>query len=169
MARLLFDSRISLSDALDKLHTDPCTMTRVPLIVRIVENPKFQFFDRNVFLIPGAMHLLDHDAVHILLDKGFAPHEEAYVIGVTMGSTQKISPIIKAMYLAIAQFLYPSLYRFRERDVIWLNVGIRHGQAFGKSDISKIRATEYRDWPIEKLRSEFLSECYIEKYLASRR
>ena len=66
---------------------DQASQDDVPLIVQLVENPKFDLPWINVF--NGAVNLHDHDCIHALLGRGFLPKDEAFVIGFTMGSTNR--------------------------------------------------------------------------------
>ena len=59
----------------------------VPLIIKLVENPKY--FTSKLFT--GAVDLFTHDCIHVLLGRGLLPKDEAFVIGYTMGSGKKMA------------------------------------------------------------------------------
>lgn len=165
MARKNFDEEMFVSEALDRLRAHPLAATRAPLLVRVVENPNYTFFGRNLFLFPGAMEIQDHDVVHVLLDRGFEPHDEAYVIGFTMGSSRKLSKFARRLYLWIARNFYPDRYRFRETDLAWFVAGVKHATLFSQDDFSTIRAEDYLECSLRDLRAKFLVTSYIESHL----
>ena len=73
---------IILQEALDKFLAKETTKNKseVPWLIWLMENPK------SPLHLHGASALNDHDYVHIILDKGQANDDEAFVIGFTMGN-----------------------------------------------------------------------------------
>ena len=68
---------------LDEMLDFKLDAEEVPLIIRLVENPKH----RTSRLFSGAVSLFTHDCIHVLLGRGLLPKDEAFVIGFTMGSS----------------------------------------------------------------------------------
>lgn len=84
----------------------------VPFIVQLLEHPKYQIPGMPLF--HGAVTLLQHDYIHIVLGRGFTIADEAFVIGFTMGTTDRVSTFEAWLYCMAARFLYPKAYRFRK-------------------------------------------------------
>jgi len=82
----------------------------VPLIVKLAENPEFHFLGFGFF--KGRVTLKQHDYIHIVLGRGLTLMDEAFVIGFTMGSSNRVSTQEKEMFSFIASKLYPKPYRF---------------------------------------------------------
>ena len=61
----------------------------VPWLIQFVENPKYDLPGVEIF--HGATDLETHDYIHILLGRGLLPKDEAFVLGFTMGSTDRVS------------------------------------------------------------------------------
>lgn len=106
---------LTLAEALADLRTVNHTEHATPLIVRLVENPKFQ--RRGLEFFNGAVDIHDHDCIHILLGRGLLPKDEAFVIGFTMGSSRRMSTLEEKVFAWISQHLYPGPYRLAEDDI----------------------------------------------------
>src|SRR4249919_2256821 len=76
---------LTLRQAHEELAVLGLKQADVPLIVQLVENPRFDFPGLDIF--HGATGLQAHDRIHVLLGRGLLPKDEAFVIGFTMGST----------------------------------------------------------------------------------
>lgn len=95
--------------------------TEIPWIVRLLENP------HSRWSFPGAITLEDHDVVHILLGRGLDPHDEAFVIGFTMGHDPRsfrfgnlYAKLIKTTFLFLARHFYPKVYRWdRDEELVF--------------------------------------------------
>lgn len=85
---------------------------QVPWIVKLIENPFFHFGGLGYF--KGRVTLQQHDYIHILLGRGTMLADEAFVIGFTMGSTDKVSEIERNLFSLIVNKLYPQEYKFSE-------------------------------------------------------
>jgi hypothetical protein len=111
-------SRLTLRQAaadLARVGADPAD---IPFMVRLAENPKFNLFK-------GAVDLKTHDYIHLILGRGLCAKDEAFVIGFTMGSTQRLSATEEGLFTLVAQHLYPGIYRFTEDDVKVFRDGVR--------------------------------------------
>ena len=97
----------------------------IPFLVQLVENPKYDF--PGIDLFPGATDLLAHDRIHILLGRGLLAKDEAFVIGFTMGSTDRIGATEERLYAFFAKYLYPRAYRFNDEDVRVFRDAVRLG------------------------------------------
>lgn len=95
----------------------------VPLIIKLVENPKYL----TSRLFTGAVDLFTHDCIHVLLGRGLLPKDEAFVIGYTMGSGKKMARWRRNLFMFIAKYFYPEGYKFGEEERFIFNLGIVAG------------------------------------------
>ena len=106
---------ISLRQAHDSLMSVGEGQQGIPLMVQLVENPKYRL--PGVTLFHGAVDLKQHDFIHLILGRGLLPKDEAFAIGFTMGTTNKVTTTAEALFSWIAKNLYPELYRFTAEDI----------------------------------------------------
>ena len=94
----------------------------IGLLVRLLENPK------SPLALTGAVTLLRHDCIHILLGRGLLPQDEAFVIGFTMGTAKEdLSPLEVFVFKKIARYLYPTNYRLSDKNLVAYNLALRPG------------------------------------------
>ena len=109
------ENRITLRKAHDSLKQVGAQKQDIPVIVKLIENPEFSIPGFTLF--HGAVDLLAHDYIHILLGRGLLAEDEAFTIGYTMGSTKQVSPSEARLFELITKHLYPDSYQFKERDI----------------------------------------------------
>lgn len=107
--------QFTLRQVLDSMQAYQKKAVDIPLIVCLVENPKFNLPWINVF--EGAVNLFDHDCIHALLGRGMMPKDEAFVIGFTMGSSNRTGTLEQAVFGFIAKHLYPGPYKLTDEEV----------------------------------------------------
>ncbi len=73
----------------------------IPLIIQLVENPKFDI--SGIDLFNRAVDLHTHDCIHVILGRAMLPKDEAFVIGFTMGSTNRVTTTGRASLCAYIQ------------------------------------------------------------------
>ena len=133
----------------------------VPLIIKLVENPKY-FTSR---LFTGAVDLFTHDCIHILLGRGVLLKDEAFVIGYTMGSSQKMKRWRRNLFMFCTKYLYPEGYKFGEEERFVFNMGVYAGSKC-KKDLSTFDFKEHLDKHPNEIRGlmevsvQFLESCY---------
>lgn len=110
----LDDDQQTLADAYASMQSIALKQESVPLLVQLVENPKFDL--PGIELFSGATDLGTHDYIHILLGRGLMPKDEAFVLGFTMGSTNRVGEWEEKLYGLFAKYLYPKPYRFNDDD-----------------------------------------------------
>lgn len=115
---------VSLRAALDSAQHIAAEPRDIPLIVRLCENPKYAI---PGFRFDGAVTLDDHDCIHAILGRGLLSLDEAFVIGFTMGSTNRVSTRQETLFAWATQYLYPKPYKFREQDVQVFRDAVRLG------------------------------------------
>ena len=153
-----------LKDVLEKMIAFRLEAHEVPFIIRLAENPKY-----DIGLFAGYVDLFAHDCIHILLGRGLLPKDESFVIGYTMGSTQKMPRWRKSLFLFCSKYLYPEGYKFKEEERFVFNMGVIAGSKC-KQDLSKFNFKDYLHKTPHEIRGElginvkFLEECYrVEK------
>lgn len=162
----LYERYTTLREALVSLHQVGAKPTKIPLIVRLFENPNFNFL--NIF--PGAVTLEQHDIIHIILGRGLLPRDEAFVLGYTMGETKKSSQTRAKIFSWIASILYPAPYRFGAVERAIFLEGFMAGQQ-GNTDLQHIDFEPCMDMTVEMLRrylkvdTQLLLMCYYHEYL----
>jgi hypothetical protein len=97
----------------------------VPFLVQLVENPRYDLPGVDIF--HGATDLVRHDRIHILLGRGLLAKDEAFVIGFTMGSTDRVSQSEEQLFGFFSKYLYPKRYRFSESDFRVFRDAVRLG------------------------------------------
>ena len=85
----LADDQRTLRHAFDSLMSVGNSQDEVPLIVRLAENPEYHFSGLGFF--KGRVTLEQHDDIHIILGRGLTLMDEAFVLGFTMGSTDRVT------------------------------------------------------------------------------
>jgi hypothetical protein len=142
--------QLTLRRALDTQTHIAASQDDIPLMVRLLENP--QFNGLNIF--EGAVDLFDHDAIHILLGRGMLPKDEAFVIGFTMGSTNRVGSIEQSLYSFAAKYLYPGPYKFSDEDVQVFKDAAHLGYVSDCTPLNSIRYKDYLDEPVGEIRQE---------------
>ena len=114
-----------LQEALDKFLEKETTKNKseVPWLVWLMENPK------SPIHLHGASALNDHDYVHVILDKGQANDDEAFVIGFTMGNDDRTKEWEVKLFKFVSSKLYPKKERFTKEQLKIFNRGFEYGQS----------------------------------------
>ncbi len=110
----LEDDQQTLADAYAQMKSIALAQESIPILVQLVENPKYDLPGIDIF--SGATDLATHDYIHILLGRGVLPKDEAFVIGFTMGSTNRVGEWEEKLYGLFTKYFYPKNYRFSEED-----------------------------------------------------
>jgi hypothetical protein len=116
---------LTLGQAYESLQRVGLRQGHIPFVVQLVENPRFDLPLVDVF--PGATDLRQHDYIHIVLGRGLHAMDEAFVLGFTMGSTNRMSSVEQRLYEFFARYLYPRAYRFGEQEVEVYRDAVRLG------------------------------------------
>lgn len=146
--------------SLDRLGAEP---EDIPLIVRLVENPRYDIPGIEIF--NGATDLKAHDYIHVLLGRGLLAHDEAFVIGFTMGSTNRVSTTEEALYSFFAKYLYPKPYRFGESAVKVFRDAVKLGYISRCKRLDTVDFTNYSDMSIADARVELgIEENLLKAY-----
>ena len=132
--------------------------TEISFIIWLIENPM------SPFHLHGSASLRDHDAIHVLLECGQTNDDEAFVIGFTMGTDDRIKSWEVKAFKFISQFLYPRKTRFTKQQIEIFDKGFAYGlkrsvtwtapticKRIGEFDWTKVNW----DSPFEKVQEEF--------------
>ena len=92
-------------------------------LVWLIENPK------SPFQLHGAAPLHDHDHIHVLLRRGQANDDEAFVIGFTMGNDDRTKSWESKLFKFISRWLYPKGERLTKKQLKIFDSGFRYGQS----------------------------------------
>lgn len=122
----------------------------VPFLVQLVENPRYDLPGFNVF--NGAVDLRTHDLLHILLGRGLLPKDEAFVIGFTMGSTDRVSQTEERLFAFFSKYLYPRAYRFDDDDLRVFRDAVRLGFISDCDSLSETDLDRVADLPLDEAR-----------------
>ena len=152
--------RWTARSALETMEGFKLAQSDVPLIIKLVENPKY-----DIGLFEGAVGLKTHDCIHVLLGRGLLPKDEAFVIGYTMGSTKKMPRWRRNLFMFCSKYLYPKGYRFGEEERFVFNMGVALGSV-NPTDLSvagKHLSTIWLDLPVTHLRKSFCIDIELLK------
>ncbi|MDV7339900.1 hypothetical protein RYZ26_09865 [Terasakiella sp. A23] len=148
----LAENDVPLKRALEDMHLTSHDQGAIPLIVQVIENPKYQLPYINPF--HGAVDLNNHDCIHILLGRGMRSKDEAFVIGFTMGSTQQVGCLEERLYQWAARYLYPGVYKFSDDDLSVFKQTLHLAMASPVCALDQVDFELYMDWPLAKIRKE---------------
>lgn len=110
----LSEARKTLGEAYQDMQTIGYQQESIPLIIQVVENPKYALPGLTIF--SGQTDLKTHDYIHLILGRGVLPKDEAFVLGFTMGSTHRMNLLEENLYGIFSRYLYPKDYRFTDED-----------------------------------------------------
>ena len=151
---------LTIKDGLDSMGGFKLEAEDVPLIIKLVENPKY-----DIGLFAGNVSLYNHDCIHLLLGRGLRVKDEAFVIGFTMGSTKKMWRWRRNLYMFCAKYLFPKGYSFGEEERFVFNMGVMAGSQCS-ADLSKADCFKLKNFKIDYARKlldidkKLLKYCY---------
>ena len=122
----------------------------IPLMIQLVENPRFDIPGFDLF--HGVVDLKTHDYIHILLGRGLLADDEAFVIGFTMGSTDQVSTLEENLYAFISSHLYPKVYQFNDEAIRVFKDATKLGYISNCQRLDHIRYEDYLDWKLHDIR-----------------
>mgnify|MGYP001165446687 FL=1 len=143
---------LTLKQAHSQLDDFGLEQEDVPLIIQLVENPKFDLPGIDIF--HGATNLETHDFIHILLGRGVMIKDEAFVLGFTMGSSNRVTTTEESLFGFITKHVYPKDYRFTDEDLEIFKDAVRLGFISDCQALAKVEYTKYLDWPLNKIRDD---------------
>jgi len=148
----LSSTKLTLQQAYDQLNEFGLEQDDVPLIIQLIENPKFDLPGLDIF--HGATNLETHDYIHILLGRGVLIKDEAFVLGFTMGSSNRVNTTEEKLFTFVTKYLYPKGYTFTDDDLHVFKDAVRLGFISDCQSLAKVNYKQYLDWPLQKIRDE---------------
>src|SRR5688500_3768266 len=146
----LSDRQLTLGAAHRSLRNVGMRQNQIPFIVQLIENPRFDV--PLIEMFPGAMDLETHDYIHIILGRGLLPKDEAFVLGFTMGSTNRLSAVEERLYEWVARYLYPERYRFGDEEARIFRDAVRLGFISDCMSLVQVDYAAYVEQPIAAVR-----------------
>ncbi|MCI0536236.1 MAG: hypothetical protein L0Z50_13500, partial [Verrucomicrobiales bacterium] len=122
----------------------------IPLMVQLVENPRFDIPGFDLF--HGAVDLPTHDYIHILLGRGLLAEDEAFVIGFTMGSTNRVTTLEENLYALISRYFYPKVYQFNDEAIRIFKDATKLGYISDCQPLDQVRYDQYLDLTLRDVR-----------------
>jgi hypothetical protein len=150
----------ALKEMTENVGEDYLGQSNIPLIIKLVENPNH----KTSKIFTGAVDLITHDCIHVLLGRGVQLKDEAFVIGYTMGSSKKMKRWRRNLFMFICKYFYPKGYRFGEEERFIFHMGVIAG-ARCKADLSECNFHKLMDNTLGNIRSrlgldtELLKSC----------
>jgi hypothetical protein len=152
---------MTLGEAFEQMKQIALPQDSIPFIVQMVENPKFDLPGMDIF--SGATDLETHDYIHILLGRGVLPKDEAFVLGFTMGSTNRVGNIEERLYGLFTRFLYPKHYRFTDDDFQVYKDAVRLGYVSDCTPLDKVDYPALSHLTVREARQELGIETALLK------
>ena len=142
----------TLREAKESLARLGAKQEAIPLLIQLVENPRFNI--PGIDLFHGAVDLATHDSIHILLGRSLLPKDEAFVIGFTMGSTDQVTTMEENLYALFSKHLYPKVYQFKEEEIRIFKDATKLGFISNCRPLDKVDYTKYLDWKLREIRQD---------------
>ena len=79
--------------------------------------------------------------------------DEAFTIGFTMGSTKKAPYTEERLLSLIAQYLYPAVYQFGEREIEAFRDAVRPGCVSDRQPLDEVNFNQHLDMPLATVRA----------------
>ena len=143
---------LTLREARASLSALGARQEDIPLMVQLVENPRFDIPGIDIF--HGAVDIKTHDCIHILLGRGLLPKDEAFVIGFTMGSTNKVTTLEENLYALVSKNLYPKVYQFDDEAIRIFKDATKLGYISDCQSLDRIDYAKYLDWKLRDIRHD---------------
>ena len=145
-------SEKTLSSAYQELQEFGLKQEEIPYIIQIVENPKFDLPGGDIF--HGKTDIETHDYLHIILGRGVLAKDEAFVIGFTMGSSNRVTSTEESLYSFFAKYLYPKAYRFTDEDLRVFKDAVKLGFISDCQPLSEVDYSCHLEQPLGKIRED---------------
>ncbi|MEM0965003.1 MAG: hypothetical protein AAGJ81_02465 [Verrucomicrobiota bacterium] len=104
---------LTLREAYEYLTIVGAPQGEIPEVIRWTEGKDSHLVKQFFY---GGVDLRAHDYIHILLGRGLLPKDEAFVIGFTMGSTNRLHSMNEDAFAYIAKHHYPNAYRMDDES-----------------------------------------------------
>ena len=148
ICKLINKLEVKLEDALKEFQGDRNTQSEIPFLVWLLENP------HSPVALPGKINLFNHDCIHVLLERGKSLEDEAFVIGLTMGSDPETNWLHLMILKIFSRFFYPRLYRFNSAQLRIFNLAFNYARRRQIKNLSELNFAhpDYQKASISQLR-----------------
>jgi hypothetical protein len=103
----------------------------------------------------------------MILGRGLLPKDESFVIGFTMGTTDRVSTTEETLYAIFAKYLYPKEYRRTDDDLRVFRDAVKLGFVSECRSLASVDYVRYLDWPLGDIRRDLnLEEDLLRAYYA---
>jgi hypothetical protein len=119
----------------------------IPWYVKMLENPA------SPIALAGAVDVVAHDCIHILLGRGTLAQDEAFVIGFTMGASGTLSPLQHRLFAFCARFIYRDSYRFSPIDRMVFDIAVDVAVRMKTVPLDRVEFGPLMDQSIGKIRA----------------
>jgi hypothetical protein len=82
------------------------------------------------------------------------PKDEAFVIGFTMGSTNKVTTLEENLFALFSKHLYPKVYQFKAEEIRIFKDATKLGYISDCQPLDKIDYAKYFDWKLHDIRRD---------------
>lgn len=144
--------RLTLQEVHASMSQAGAGQDEIPLMIQLVENPAYKIPGFTLF--HGAVDLVQHDYIHIMLGRGMLEMDEAFTIGFTMGSTKKVTTTEEQLFTLIAKYLYPTVYQFGEQEIAVFKDAVRLAYISGCLPLDEVDFKPYLNLPIRTIRKK---------------
>jgi hypothetical protein len=151
--------QLTLRQVYDSLSQAGAGQLDIPLMIQLVENPRYKFPGFTLF--HGAVDLEQHDYIHIILGRGLLELDEAFTIGFTMGSTKKVTDTEEQLFALISRYLYPTVYQFGEHEIEVFRDAVRLGYVSDCQPLDEVDFRPYLDMPLRDVRLQIGVEANL--------
>lgn len=148
----LSSDEVTLGEAYENLSSLGAGQVEIPLMVQLVENPKYDIPGFDVF--HGAVDLKTHDLIHIVLGRGLLANDEAFVIGFTMGSTNRVTTAEEKLFSIVSRYFYPKVYRFNDQAQSVFRDAAKLGYVSDCLPLDEVDYEPYFDRSLREVRAE---------------
>jgi hypothetical protein len=88
------------------------------------------------------------------LGRGILAKDEAFVIGFTMGSTNRVTSTEENLYSFFTKYLYPKAYRFTDEDLHVFKDAVKLGFISDCQTLSEVDYSRYLEQPLGEIRED---------------
>ncbi|WP_353669646.1 hypothetical protein [Marinomonas sp. THO17] len=162
----LWEGQRLLGVEFDHLNSFGLNQDDIPLIVKLVENPNYDYLP-GFDIFHGSTDLRQHDYIHLVLGRGIHATDEAFVLGFTAGSTNRVTSVEKKLYTIFAKHLFPKEYRLKDDEIQVYRDAVKLGYISDCQPLDKVDFESMREMSIKDVRKAIgLEEDLLSAYFA---
>ena len=153
-----------LGECFAELKAIGLSQNDIPLVVKLVENPNYDWLP-GFDIFNGAADIHQHDYIHIVLGRGLLLKDEAFVLGFTAGSTNRVSTTEEQLYSFFTKYIYPKNYQFSDDDIHVYKDAVKLGFISDCQRLDKVDFAAMSDMTVSEVRKAIgLEEDLLRAY-----